>query len=361
MYDNLKMILEKENDSKACDYYISLGAFIKRCERLLEDGFAYLVVILCHELYRYLYPIEPYANFVHTDPVTFAIRHIQKLIDASEHHYEFAVPYNFKVNSFAEFENMSLEKKTSDLYSGLWKELDNKSLVEESLKLINSRLPADVVTNHIVGKKVLDMGCGSGRYSIALAKTGAEEVVAVDVQKKSYEKVKILCEKFGYKVKFFEEDVLNLTFDDDVFDFVFCNGVLHHTHSIEKGLRELGRVLKQSGKAFIYLYAGGGIFWHTRNALRSVFKNIPIDYTKSVLKIIGMPSNRFIFCDTWYVPVEYHTSTEQVEAVFRDTGFVFKKIIGTGSFDLDKAIADGIKDAELMWGDGEHRYILHKE
>lgn len=361
MSDHLKLLLEKGDNSKAHDYYIALGRFVKRCENLLENGFSYLAVILCHELYRYLYPIEPYANFTHTDPVTYATGHIQKLIEASEHYADFIAPYNFNMKNLTETRHSPLEKKTSDLYSELWKEMDDTSLVEESLKLISSRLPPDIIKEHIVGKKVLDMGCGSGRYSIALSKTGAEKVVAVDVQKKSYDKVRGICERLNHNVQFFEEDVLKLSFDDNTFDFVFCNGVLHHTHSIEKGLKELGRVLKKAGKAFIYLYAGGGIFWHTRNALRLVFKNIPVEYTKTVLNIIGMPSNRFIFCDTWYVPVEMHTSTLQIEKMFKDSGFTYKKIIGTSSFDLDKAIDDGVRDADLMWGDGEHRYIIHNE
>ena len=154
---------------------------------------------------------------------------------------------------------------------------------------------------------------------------------------------------------------MNLPFEAESFDFVFCNGVIHHTQSIEKGLQEIWRVLRPGKRAFLYIYAAGGIFWNTRDVLRKVFKRIPLSYTQSVLNVMGMPANRFIFCDTWYVPVETHTTKAKLHRMLEKIGFTYEKILGNNAFDLDGAIAKGIPGAEVMWGDGEHRYILKKD
>jgi SAM-dependent methyltransferase len=234
-------------------------------------------------------------------------------------------------------------------------------LTEESLTLLRGRLPQELIAGSVLGKNVLDMGCGSGRYSIALARAGAKKVVGVDFQAKAFLHARKWCKEQGQPVQFVAGDILELPIKDRFFDFIFCNGVLHHTRSIQKGLEELSRVLKPSGKAFLYIYAAGGIFWRTREVLRGIFKKIPITYTKMVLHAMGMPSNRFIFCDTWYVPVETYTTLEQIIGLFEEKRFLYKKVIGSSPFDLDKAINSNISMAEEMWGDGEHRYILWKK
>ena len=55
-------------------YLRTLEQFTTLCE-LVRTALPYLAVVLCHELYRFLYPVEPYANFVNDrDPVADAVR-----------------------------------------------------------------------------------------------------------------------------------------------------------------------------------------------------------------------------------------------------------------------------------------------
>jgi hypothetical protein len=77
--------------------------------------------------------------------------------------------------------------------------------------------------------------------------------------------------------------------------------------------------------------------------------------------MMGMPSNRFIFCDTWYVPVETHTTTDELHTMLEAAGLAYRKVPGRNAFDLDGAIDGGsIPGAREMWGDGEHRYMLRR-
>ena len=342
------------------EYYRHLDAFTALCDRLVAHGFAYLAVVLSHELYRFLYPTEPYASYVADRPVDFVTRRLQRLIEHGERFTETVVAYRFDSEAFAsdELNASTLERSTSNLYAGLWRPLDEVTLTRESLELLRRRIPGDTIASHIERKDVLDMGCGSGRYSIALAACGARSVVGVDWQAAAYGAAKEWCARHQVPARFVESDVLLLPFGDASFDFVFCNGVLHHSRSISDGLGELRRVLKPSGAAFLYLYGAGGIFWNTRVAMRGVFQNIPLAFTKQVLRLIGMPSNRFIFCDTWYVPRETHTTQTALHEMLDTAGFRYRKLIGQGDYDLDRAIDAGIAGARAMWGDGEHRYIL---
>lgn len=341
-------------------YYRLLSEFVSTCNELVRDGFAYAAVLLGHELFRYLYPTEPYANFKHQDPLNFSVQHIANLLGLAKTLRSTVSPYSFSLDARSQDANDMLEKATSDLYSTLWQEFDQQTLTRESLKLLTARIPETLVGQYIRGKTVLDMGCGSGRYSVALAACGARQVTAVDFQAKAYREAEAYGRKKGLPLRFLEANVHALPFSDGEFDFVFCNGVLHHSSSIEKGIAELKRVLKPEGAAFLYLYGAEGFFWHTRNALRRVFCNIPLNYTRMILKGIGMPSNRFIFCDTWYVPTETHTSAEQMIKMLDDAGFRHEKLISNQPFDLDRALSEDPVNGPAMWGCGEHRYFLWK-
>jgi len=341
-------------------FYKKLTKFEKTCVRMVDNGQPYLAVILCHELHRFLWPSEPYANFVHDDPVVFMNRKIDQLLELGDHFSDVVVPYKLRFD-IRKHNSGVLEKDTSDLYSSLWKSFNNETLTKESIKLIKNRLPDPVIKSNIKSGRVLDMGCGSGRYSIALASLGAKNVYGIDFQGKAFRAAQDFCKENKIPVTFQEGNVLELPFEDEYFDFVFCNGVIHHSSSMEKGLQEIYRVLKPSGNAFLFVYGAGGFFWNTRAVMRNIFNKIPLDYTKEILNCIGMPSNRFIFCDTWYVPVERLTTTKELHEMLDDVGFSYKKIIGKNSFDLDNAIdRKKVKDAKEMWGDGDHRYILSK-
>jgi ubiquinone/menaquinone biosynthesis C-methylase UbiE len=347
---------------ESLEYYSLLDKFIRSCEQLVDRGQSYFAILLCHELYRFLYPIEPYARFTHERPVEFITTHITRLIELAEQFSATVNPYPVNFEEFVEPspESETLETSTSNVYSSLWKEFDTQTLTEESVKLLGERITENIIDSCVVGKKVLDMGCGSGRYTIALAKAGAGHVTGIDLDKKSFRRAEEWCRQKEFPVEFHEGNFHNLPFEDNSFDFVFCNGTLHHSSSISRGLQELRRVLKPGGVSFLYLYATGGIFWTTRRALREVFKKIPMSYTKLVLRTIGLPSNRFIFCDTWYVPVESHTARAELESILGELGFSFRKLTSRVPFDLDKALEDNLPGGREMWGEGDHRYLLEK-
>ena len=337
-------------------YYAHLDRFIESCQRLSSTGKQYFVVVLCHELYRFLYPTEPYAAFEHDNPVPFLVRHIERLVRLAQLAEEGIAGYPLRPSDAGGAPSAAVEKQTSDLYSNLWQGYDREIMTRESVALVERRVPRALIERHIKGKTVLDIGCGSGRYAIALAQLGATRVVAIDFQAKAWAQADAICRQAALPVEFREADVLSLPFEDRSFDFVWSNGVLHHTRSWKGALLEYLRVMKHSG--FLYLYATGGFFWTTRRRLRELFKDIPQPYTQSVLDTIGMPKNRMIFMDTWYVPIEGHIARAELEGELSAGGVRFEKLVSGNAFDLDRGLATGLSGAADVWGEGEHRYHL---
>src|SRR5947207_3388085 len=99
------------------------------------------------------------------------------------------------------------------------------------------------------GSTVLDAGCGTGVHSIRVAKAGFN-VKAIDISKAVVEDARRRAAQAGVGqiTDFDVADVTQLPFADGQFETIFSWGVLIHVPDIEKGLRELVRVLKPGGR-----------------------------------------------------------------------------------------------------------------
>lgn len=98
-------------------------------------------------------------------------------------------------------------------------------------------------------KTVLDYCCGNGEMALLIAKAGAKKTIGIDISDVSIENAKMHAKKNGCDTaaEFFVMDAENITFEDNYFDIVHINGVLHHL-DLRKAYRELSRVLKEDGK-----------------------------------------------------------------------------------------------------------------
>ena len=160
-------------------------------------------------------------------------------------------------------------------------------------------------------------------------------------------------------IKFVKDDILHLPFDDETFDFVFSKGVLHHTGDLNKAINEYYRVMKKNGNGYLYLYGSGGIFWNSRTKMREVMKDIPINYTIQILNMIGMPQKRYVFVDSWYVPIEEHVNREWLENNLGQKFNEIKKIDTSGEKNIETMASS--KYSKEIWGDGELRYFVSKK
>jgi SAM-dependent methyltransferase/uncharacterized protein YbaR (Trm112 family) len=103
------------------------------------------------------------------------------------------------------------------------------------------------------GARVLDAGCGTGRHTFHMARTGgAREVVAMDLSQAI--EVAAHNNRDNPNTHFVQADIYHPPFPPGSFDFVYSLGVLHHLPDPEKGFRALLPLVREGGFLNIYLY-----------------------------------------------------------------------------------------------------------
>lgn len=140
--------------------------------------------------------------------------------------------------------------------------------VTEDARLLKSRHGQleYVTTMHFIRKhaqkdaRIIEIGAGTGRYSVALAKEGFD-VTAVELAERNYEVLKSRAEGFS-NLKAYRGDALDLSrFSDDAFDLTLLLGPMYHLYDEEsrmKALREAIRVTRPGGvliAAFLSVHA----------------------------------------------------------------------------------------------------------
>lgn len=120
------------------------------------------------------------------------------------------------------------------------------ALVEDWLADV--QLPRD----HFRGLRVLDIGCGTGRWSYALAALGAR-VVAVDVSDAAVEVTREVTQGVG-DVQVLQASLFRLPFAAQEFDFVVCWGVLHHTPDTRTAFQAIAPIVRPGGMLYVMVY-----------------------------------------------------------------------------------------------------------
>ena len=109
----------------------------------------------------------------------------------------------------------------------------------------------EIVSKHLdfKGKRILEIGCGAGDLTRYMGQiSGAEFINGIEYDL-SYWSV---GESSGSNWKITEGDVRALNFDDCTFDYIISVGVFEHINDLEKGLKEMERVLKPGGQCFAW-------------------------------------------------------------------------------------------------------------
>lgn len=105
-------------------------------------------------------------------------------------------------------------------------------------------------------KTLLDAGCGSGFSGMLFFGDylRKHDYIGIDIS----EAVNLAKERFrekGYIGTFIQADIVNAPIPDKSVDIIFSEGVLHHTDSTEKTLKNLTKKLKKNGRFLFYIYA----------------------------------------------------------------------------------------------------------
>jgi len=99
----------------------------------------------------------------------------------------------------------------------------------------------------VAGARVLDLGCGTGRWSTWLIQVGAGLVVGLDFSRAMVGEAN---KKRDLRGRLVLADGLDLPFRNASFDIVMCSFVLGHVRDLELIVREIGRVTVANGRVY---------------------------------------------------------------------------------------------------------------
>jgi SAM-dependent methyltransferase len=113
----------------------------------------------------------------------------------------------------------------------------------------NIERPAiDQLIGEVTGARILDLGCGSGTYSVPLAAKGSD-VVALDLSATMISLAQERAHQHSVEADFRVADIREpLPFDDSEFDIVLTSTALHYVEDIDALMKEVARVMKPTAR-----------------------------------------------------------------------------------------------------------------
>ena len=142
------------------------------------------------------------------------------------------------------------------------------TLREEDILAAQNSLLGLLQRKDLNGVSFLDAGCGSGIFSLAALRLGAQRVVSIDVDPDSVACATQLREHYGPFPQW--EVHLRSVLDNaslnalGSFDVVYSWGVLHHTGAMWDAIGNVARVVAPGGQFYLSIYNDQGmisIFW----------------------------------------------------------------------------------------------------
>lgn len=155
------------------------------------------------------------------------------------------------------YQEKDIKKITSSRFGWEWTHFSTFDIDVETKKFLEWIYPSDKY--FFKNKIILDAGCGMGRHSIISQHLGAEEVIGVDLGSSvfpAYENTK----KYT-NIHIIQADIYNLPFKEELFNFIYSIGVIHHLPDPKKGVENLLKYLKPKGRIHIWIYGRENNGW----------------------------------------------------------------------------------------------------
>jgi ubiquinone/menaquinone biosynthesis C-methylase UbiE/uncharacterized protein YbaR (Trm112 family) len=129
----------------------------------------------------------------------------------------------------------------------------------------------DIRLPEVEGTRMLDIGCGWGRWSVAAARKGYVPV-GIDPSIDRVRAARRILKQFGHQGTFVVADARRMPFRDNTFKVVFSFSVLQHfaPESMRMALAEVKRVLRPDGYSKIQM----AVLWGPRNIMMALKKKL---------------------------------------------------------------------------------------
>ncbi len=140
--------------------------------------------------------------------------------------------------------------------------------------------------SEIKDKRVLDVGCGTGRFTELFTGTGAKLVAGADTSRSMLN----IARKTG-RASYIEANALYLPFNDNSFDLAICVDALNHLKSYEQALNDICRVSKKvvisvpnkhsiMALAYVYKFIKRLLLAVIRRPWHPEYRGAPVAYTR---------------------------------------------------------------------------------
>lgn len=235
---------------------------------------------------------------------------------------------------------------------------------EERVLEAQRSLRAMLGTDSLTGRSFLDIGSGSGLFSLAAHRLGASRVHSFDYDPKSVACTREMKRRWSESAQEWTIErgsVLDGAYLERLgeWDIVYSWGVLHHTGAMSQALKNAGERVAPGGLLFIAIYNDQGVrsrLWHRvkrlynsgivgRGAVLGTF--IPYWYARSVVADLvrfRSPIARYrrykrergmsVLHDwiDWLGGYPFEVARpEEIFRVFRDLGFTLREVTTCGS------------------------------
>jgi ubiquinone/menaquinone biosynthesis C-methylase UbiE len=154
------------------------------------------------------------------------------------------------------------------------------------------------------GAKVIDIGCGTGRYALPLALACSAQVLAADLSRAMVEQGR--GKDSGGAVSWFLSDACRMPFSGETFDVVLLFLVLHVVKDSSKALQEAYRILQPGGHCLILAHS------HSQLDRQTLFRFFPEARKLNKRRMLSLTALKKLLRETGF----HHLRTEEfVEAV----------------------------------------------
>ena len=183
----------------------------------------------------------------------------------------------------------NMDPETVQSFGDEWLQFNKFS--DEEIRVVGSQY-FDIVPESIyAGKYVLDVGCGTGRWSKFL-NNKANAIEAIDPSEAVVSAASLLQNNDNVRIS--QASAGDIPFPDNTFDFALSLGVLHHIPDTQRAMQKCVDKLKPGGHFLVYLYYSfdnRGVFYkslfHLSSLVRHVVSSFPSPLKRFVCDLLA--------------------------------------------------------------------------
>ena len=262
-------------------------------------------------------------------------------------------------------QSLEFESAVSGLFSDIWVDMTDDIYFDETYRFTRERLEKSGVDPEALfgGKVVVDGGCGSGKFSAAIARLGAAKVIGLDIGQKGLDFAVRQAAKvpYGSRLDYRHASLLDIPLENASVDMVWSNGVIHHTLDYERCVREFARILKPGGQLFLYVNGSFGLFELLQETVRKANVDIPRSLFQAYIKSLGVNSGRLYWLmDCLYAPYEYKHRAEVVTMLERNGFTAIRQLLRGVASDQIEQVSAGVPYAEVKYGEAQLKFLCTK-